>query len=458
MLSVLLISASMSFGAEPATATVWPGFRGDGTSRSRAEKLPVEWSPEKNIAWKTGTKGYGQSSPVIWNDRAFVTSVEGEQKETYWTTCLRLKDGKELWSNSIAASLKGKNNPMMSRAAGTPVVDATGVYCLFDSGDVAAYDLEGNPLWNRALGKELGELKNNHGLGSSPAQTEKHVIVLLDHQGPGKLFALNKTDGKDAWTAERPARSSWTSPIIVAVGQSRQVVVSSGGAVTGYDATTGKQLWEKTGFVGNSIPSATHFGDRVVIAAGENRMKPDAEGTSKSNCCLQLGSGDPETVWTGKKLATGTASPVISDGFAYFVDKAGILICLDAKTGVERYRERLDQPQWATPIAAGDRLYCFGKDGTTTVVKAGGDFEKLASNKFWSDDAAAKRKEEAKKNAKLPEAPGGGRGPGNSPPTSKDERESALYSAIGDIVYGAAVVDGCFVIRTGTEVICIRKK
>jgi outer membrane protein assembly factor BamB len=458
MLPTLL--ASLALSANPVADT-WPGFRNDGTSRTTAASLPLTWSPTESVGWRVRTPGYGQSSPVVWKDRVYLTSVEGDQKEKLHVNCFTLTDGKTLWRQTFDATQKGKNNPMMSRAAGTPVADADGVYALFESGDLIALTHDGKVRWQRHFATEFGELKNNHGLGSSPAQTADAVIVLLDHQGPSHLLAVGKADGKDRWHADRPACSSWTSPIVVGVGGGQQVVVSSGGAVTGYDAATGKQAWEKTGLVGNSIPSATAAGGRVYVAAGENRMKPDPDGTSKSNCCLTLSADGYKEVWAAKKLAVGTASPVVHQGFAYYVTKDGLVACIDASTGEEKYRERLDNQQWATPVAAGDHVFFFGKDGVTTVLKAGPTYEKVATNKLWTDTDAAKRKDEAKKKAEatLPKPPDGGpsRGPGGGPPLPAAELEATRYSAVGDVVYGVAAVDRAFVLRMGTELICVRK-
>lgn len=438
MLPALLLASALA--ANP-TADTWSGFRNDGSGRTTATNLPLTWSPTENVAWRIDTPGYGQSSPVVWKDRVYITSVEGDQKEKLHVGCYALADGKKLWVKTFDATQKGKNNPMMSRAAGTPVADTDGVYALFESGDLIALTPAGEVRWERHFAKEFGELKNNHGLGSSPAQTEKAVIVLLDHQGPGKLLAVDKKTGKDVWAVDREPRSSWTSPVVV----NGTVVVSSNGSVAGYAADTGKQLWEMTGVVGNTIPSAAVAGESaVIVAASENRTKPDADGTSKSNCKVVLGGKDGYAVaWQAKKLASGTASPVAHAGHVYFTDKSGFVICLDEKTGEEQYRERLDNQQWATPIAAGEYVYFFGKDGITTVLKAGPEFDKVASNKLWSEDDA-KRKAEAKK-ADAEAQP--------SPAT-----EPAQYPAMGEVLYGAAAVDGAFVVRTGTELICIRKK
>jgi outer membrane protein assembly factor BamB len=451
MIALLMMAAALA--APPADA--WTGFRNDGSSRTIAKSLPLTWSPTENLVWRAPLPGYGQSSPVIWNGRAYLTAIDGPEKETLHVLGFSTKKGDRLWHKSFPATQKGKNNPMMSRAAGTPVVDATGVYALFESGDLVAIAHDGTVLWERHFAKEFGELKNNHGLGSSPAQTDDSVIVLLDHQGPSHLLAIDKRTGQNVWKAERKPRSSWTSPIVVTLGDRRFVVVSNGGTVSVYDAADGKQLFEKDGLVGNAIPSPTADDSTIIVGAGENRMKPDADATARSNCAMKLRpDGSLDVIWSAQRLACGTASPIVAGGHAYFTDKNGIAVCLDAANGEERYRERLDNQQWATPIAAGDRVYFFGKDGVTTVVKTGGAFEKLAVNRLWSAaDYEAKKTADRKS---LPDSSTGGRGPGAGPPLPKEELDAIRYFAVGPVVYGVAAVEGMFLVRTGTELIAIR--
>jgi outer membrane protein assembly factor BamB len=436
----------------PPAADTWAGFRNDGTSRTAAAGLPLTWAPD-TLAWRVTTPGYGQSAPVVWKGTVYVTSVDGPNKETLLVSALDLADGKLRWTKSFPSSQPGKSNPMMSRAAGSPVADAAGLVCLFE-GDLIALTHAGAVRWQRNLSKEFGPLKNNHGLGSSPAQTDAHVVVLLDHQGPGKLLAVSKADGTTAWAADRPPRSSWTSPVVLAVGGTQQVVVSSGGAVTGYDAASGAKAWELDGVVGNSIPSPAVAGDRVIVPAGENRMKPDADATSRSNLCLRPTATGYEVVWRAKKLAAGTASPVAADGLAYFCERNGFVTALDLATGEERFRERLPGDVWATPVAADGHVFFFGKDGVTTVLKAGPAFDPVATNRFWSAaDHAARAKAEREKAAAALPTPPEAKGPGGGPPVPKGEREGMMYAAVGDVVYGVAAVDRAFVVRTGTEVI-----
>lgn len=462
----LVWSMVLVVGALP-NSEQWPGFRGDGSSSTAAKMLPVSWSAKEGIAWKTTLPGYGQSTPVVWGKRVYVTAVDGDEKEKFYLLSIDGDTGKLEWKKEIVASQRGKNNPMMSRAAPTPVVDARGVYAFFEGGDLAAFDHAGIPLWSRSIVKDFGELKNNHGLGSSLAQTDDAVILQVDHAGPSYLLAISKKDGKNLWKSDRPSKTSWTTPVISSVGKQTLVIVSSSGTLTAYDANSGQLRWERTGLTGNNIVSPTVHGEYIIVGAGENRMKPDLDASAKSNCCIRLSEKEPshELVWQGKKAICHHASPLVHQGYVYFVTKTGVVYCVDLKTGQEQYSERLENQCWASPVAAGDLIYFFGKDGLTTILKAGPKYDRIGVNRLWNqDDFEARREAEKKRIAALPKPEGKGssgkeregKGPGGGPPVPKEEMEAVRNSAVGDVVYGIAAVEGKFFIRTGTELYCIR--
>ncbi len=154
--------ASLALAASGGADT-WPGFRGDGTGVTTARGLPLTWSPTENAGWRAALPGYGQSSPVVWKGRVYVTAVDGPEKERCLVVALDAATGKAVWTKTLAAARPGKNNPMMSRAGPTPVVDADGVYALFESGDLVALTHTGEERWRRDLVKAHGEWKNNHG-------------------------------------------------------------------------------------------------------------------------------------------------------------------------------------------------------------------------------------------------------------------------------------------------------
>lgn len=437
--------------AEPVVDT-WPGFRGDGSSRTEAHNLPLHWSPTENLAWRLGLPGYGQSSPVVWKERIFVTSVEGAEKEKCIVLAAEVRTGKVLWRKTFAASQRGKNNASMSRAAPTPVADINGLYVFFESGDLIGLTHAGEVKWRRSLTKEYGEFVNHHGLGSSLAQTEKAVIVLIDHNGPSYLIAIDKATGKNIWKAERTKRLSWTTPVVTNHSEHTFIFVSSNGSLTCYDAENGAEAWTLDNLSGNLIPSPTVADGLLVVGAGESGLKSDRKAAARSNCCLRLvakqGKTGYERLWQGEKAVLHHASPVIYRGYVYLVTKTGVLYSLDAKTGEEKHRQRLKSVCWATPVAAGEHIYFFGKDGKTTVIETGPKFRTVAINRLWSDDEIKTRIAEAKNSpeSRFPPLPSQGR----------MGMETMLKEVVGDVVYGVAVVDRTFFFRTGTELICVR--
>lgn len=452
---------ALTLTAPPVPADAWPGFRGDGTGQTAARGLPLTWSPTDNVAWRVDLPGYGQSSPVVWAGQVYLTAVDGPEKEKLYVLALDARTGRTVWSQEFAASRTGKNNPVMSRAAPTPVADADGLYVFFESGDLFAFSHAGEKRWHRSLADTHGELKNNHGLGSSPAQDAERLYLQVDHFGPSYLLAVDKKTGRDVWKAQRPGFPAWTSPVVADWNGKPAVVASGGSLLVAYDPATGKELARLEGLTGLNIPSVCPAGGLLVVAAGENRQKPDLAATARSNCLVRLGAKDGtafETLWGTKKVVSGTASPVVADNFVYFVGKSGLVHCHDLKTGEELFSERLDDTPWATPVVAGEYVYFFGKTGVTTVLKIGREFDKVATNRLWTREEYEARLAEAKKQAAktLPPPPPAGKGPGGGPPVPKEELEAMRYAAVGDVVYGVAAAHDTFYIRTGTQLIAVR--
>lgn len=385
-LSLLSITSSATTLAEDIT-TGWTGFRNGGVSTVRGE-LPQQWAPGQNIAWQSETDGYGQSAPVILNGQIILTSVIGDQKETCAVTAYSLDHGQKLWQHRFQTSHQGTSSYMMARAAPTPILDSQAVYAFFESGDIVALDLEGKPLWQRDLTADYGEFQNNHGLGSSPAQTRDLILLNIEHKGPSLLLALDKQTGKTVWKSERPSGSSWTSPIVVGEEGHQQVVVSSGGNLSGYNSENGQLLWSLEGLEGNSVPSPCALGN-FIFAGARIPEFGSADEAAKSNLCIRItgNASEPyELCWRAAKAVSDYASPVVDGEQVYFLNKVGVLYCVDAMSGETIYQQRLRTECWATPIITESGIYFFGKDGTTRIVKRGREFEVLASNPLWDPE------------------------------------------------------------------------
>ncbi len=398
----LLLALGAAVSAGPGDT--WPAFRGSGNSISDAADLPLEWSDDAGIAWTAALPGYGQSSPVVWKNRVFVTSAIGAKKENVAVACVDLLTGKLRWSKTFQSTQPGEVNGYISVAAPTPAVDERRVYAFFETGNLVALDHDGEVVWQRSLVGDFGPFQGQHGLGASLALTADAVLALVCHDGPSYLLAADKATGKTLWKTERPTEVSWSSPIVDdAGGGAVQIVVSSNGTCEAHDAKTGKQLWLVDGLEGNTVPSATVTKDLVVVGSSQ----------IGANLAIRRGGNGNVTAshvaWRSDGATATFSSPLVYRDQVYLVSRAGVAYCLDVASGKTVWTRRIGGSCWASPIGADGRVYFFGKSGETTVVAAGPELKVLAENALNVEDR----------------------------------------------VYGVAAVNGAFVIRTGTKLIRI---
>lgn len=350
----------------------WPEFRGSGNSLSSNRDLPIRWAIDRNVAWSVPLTGYGQSSPVVWDDRIFLTSIEGPEKEKLYISCFSTRDGRKLWQREFAATQRVKNSNMVSKGAPTPVVDKSRVYAFFESGDLLALDHSGEVIWSRKLTAEYGPFDGNHGVGSSLRLTDKSLLVLATHSGPCYLLSLDRRNGQNIWKADRRKAVAWSTPVILRHGGQEVIIVSANGSLEGYRAGSGEQLWQVEGIKGNLLASPTIAGDIIVVPSG------DKGATIALRVSADLAS-QPETLWRAENASAYFNSPLIQDGLVYMVNKAGVAFCLDLKTGTERWFTRVGEC-WASPVGVGGRVYFFTASGKTVVFRASAQMENLASN------------------------------------------------------------------------------
>ncbi|WP_339729568.1 PQQ-binding-like beta-propeller repeat protein [uncultured Gimesia sp.] len=445
----------------------WPGFQGAGATQLAADSLPLSWSPIKNIAWQTEIPGKGQSSPVIWGDQVFVTSIEGAMKNDCHVVALDLQQGTLLWDFKTASSQPVRGNYFQSRSAPTPVVDADRVYAFFETGNLLALDHDGKPVWSRSLTDEYGEFEVRIGLAASLAQTKDSVIVLIDHEGPSYLLAVDKQTGKTKWKTERFSRQSYASPAVLKIDQADQIVCSSSGSVDGYDPNSGKLLWMYEEVGGNRACTPIAFGEgKFLISASPGMHDERLSDAKKSNFAMQVkrvGDEFEQTIlWKTSKAMPSFGSPMVCQGLAYWVNKVGVVYCFEAETGKQVYVKRLGQPCWATPLGLGDRIYFPGKDGLTSVIAAGREFRILAENELFDGATEAgeadlkRRAESAKKPSSTQQAAGNAGGDTAGKPGGRPRTRNGLTFA-DRVQYGYAAVNGALVMRTGSRLYCIRK-
>lgn len=437
----------------------WPAFQGAGATGITADSLPLIWSPQENIAWQTEFPGKGQSSPVIWGDRVFVTSIEGTMKNDCHVVAMDLSTGKLVWDFKTESSQPVRANYFQSRSAPTPVVDVKHVYAFFETGNLVALNHEGKEVWSRSLTEDYGEFEVRIGLAASLTQTDDSVVVLIDHEGPSYLLSVDKQTGKTKWKTERFSRQSYASPTVLKINQSDQIVCSSSGSIDGYDPATGKQLWTFEEVGGNRACTPISFGDgKFLISASPGMHDERLADAKKSNFAMQVkrvGDEYQQTIlWKTNKAMPSFGSPMVHQGLAYWVNKVGVVYCFEVATGKQVYIKRLRQPCWATPLGIGNRIYFPGKDGLTIVIAAGREFQELAQNELFdgattAGDADMKRREEAARKSRSTQR--SERNSGGRPRT----RNGLVFA--DPVQYGYAAVNGSLVMRTGSKLYCIRK-
>lgn len=352
----------------------WKEFRGNGSSLIAGnEGLPLEWSDQANLSWNVATPGYGQSSPVIFDQQIFVTGVEGSSKETLMLSAFDLSDGRELWTHRSVPAQSIQDSDMISKAAPTPIADAAGVYAFFETGNLVALDHRGQLRWERRLTEEFGEFGGRHGIGSSLRLCQSGVMALVAHSGPSYLICVDPRTGKTVWKTDRHEKVSWTTPAVTEHEGRELALVSGGDRVDAYDTQDGSLLWTLEGFERATVPSPTPTPGGAII------------GSSKKGwtSAIQFGSAAstmPRITWRASEATSYFSSPLVHRSRVYMVSKAGVAFCLNLKTGEEVWHQRLKGPCWASTIAAGDSIYFFGVNGTVEVYSATDTPSKIAEN------------------------------------------------------------------------------
>ncbi|MBI4471761.1 MAG: PQQ-binding-like beta-propeller repeat protein [Acidobacteria bacterium] len=393
----------------PFPVREWAQWRGpDGLGISDETGFPTVWSPTSNIKWKTAIPGRGHSSPIVWGDRIFLTtsfkgelvpgrkapvhldfsyrpgyvhpdSVDIEYKHTVKVLAIDARTGRIVWERTAYDGLMFDDRHRKNTyASPTMVTDGRLVYAFFESLGLYAYDFDGNLKWQASLGPII---KAGLGPGTSPIPYENLIIVQCDQEmGAGSaIVALDKTTGKQVWRTERSTRRSWATPLLVKSGDRVDLVASGAEVVIAYDPLTGKERWRANGTQSHPIPSAVAGHGLVILSAGSSAKRAFAVRLGQAGNLTDT----PAIVWRHNKGAAYVPSPILYGDYFYLMSDAGIITCLDAKTGQLVYEGgRVPVPATFTAsiVAFDGKLLLTSEDGDTFVVKAGPRHEILATN------------------------------------------------------------------------------
>ena len=398
----------------------WPQFRGANGGKLAVIEHPTEWSMTNNIAWSIPMTGSGWSSPIVVGDRIFLTSAHSETPtkpkgmsagvasmrsfrdakpgvHRYLVKAIRLADGSEIWSRLVGESVPPTIHPSNTYATESPVSDGERLFTFFaTTGTLAAWDFNGNEIWRR----ELGTYKSGKGFGtgSSLAMSDDLLFVQFDNDQNSFVAAFDAATGDETWRDNRPAKTSWSSPLIWNNEKGRELIACGSDVVTSYNPKDGLVNWRlsgtQSGFSGSPAVDRTriYFGTSGPMSAGPLiAVKAGTTGDVPLDNAFQ----HDKVAWSRTKSGPGMASPVESNGCLYIPGSGGILNCYDAATGERLYRKRVSGMKTvvASLWADNQRVFLLDESGTTHIVKAGPTFELIRKNKiddlFWSTPAVA---------------------------------------------------------------------
>lgn len=412
--------------------TDWPQFRGAAGAGAGTGEPPVGFGPQSNVVWRIPLPP-GNSSPVIWGDRIFLTDCAGSKLETL---CLDRHHGRVLWRQVAPAVALETTHRLSNPATPTPVTDGERVYAYFGSFGLLAYDFSGHELWRRELPAPVVEF----GTSASPLLAGENVILLRDQDTGSHLLALNRRTGVVAWRVERPEfRRSFATPYLWRHDGSSELIVPGSIWLKSYNPATGAENWTVAGTsrVATSTPVAGggllfnsswnvggDEGERLSLEPfADVAKKQDANGDGQftreelpegpvrerfsqmdlnkdgfvtaaewevmrelfakaGNAVLAIRPGGG-IAWRSTRSLPYVSSPLFDEGRVFTMKNGGLASCYEAATGRPLYQDErvgVGGDYYASAVAAGGRIYLPAQNGTVVVLRGDGKFEVLARN------------------------------------------------------------------------------
>lgn len=409
---VALIGGTCIAAAEAQTH--WPRFRGaDGRGVAASAKLPDRWSATENVAWKRDLPGRGWSSPIVWGERVFFTSVvntstseeprkglyfggdrpKPPESEHHWKIfCLDLKTGDIRWERQVHAGRpQSAIHLKSSYASETPVTDGERVYCCFGNLGIYCFDLDGKEVWQHPLKPQ----KTRHGWGAaaSPVLHRDRLYLVNDNEGESYLLALDAKTGRPVWQIPREEKSNWATPFVWEHAGRTEIITPGSGKVRSYDLD-GKLLWWFEGMSSITIATPYEHNGLLLISSGYvldpqrpiYAIRPGAKGD------ISLDEGTESSAfiaWRQPRAAPYNPSTLIYQDRLFVLYDRGLFGGFKASDGTRLFGpERLPNARGFTssPWACDGKVFCLNEDGVTFVLKAGDKLDLLHTNALAKDD------------------------------------------------------------------------
>jgi outer membrane protein assembly factor BamB len=368
-------------------AKYWPRWRGpSGQGQVPAGPYTDTWNA-KNSLWKTAVPGRGNSSPIVWGDRIFLTTAYGNGERLSMLAFSRA-DGKKLWETFIPQSGVEYVHYKNGYASATPTTDGQLVYASFGRHGLVAFDFNGKITWQH----KFGILDNYHGPAGSPLLYKDRIFIFQDaNPAPGQtafVGAFDKLTGKQIWMTPRRETVGWGTAVMINTGERDELVISSQYRVAAYDPDRGNELWTVQGNTYEVIP--TPVVGHGLLFASSGRAGPTI-------AIRPGGSGDvtrTHVAWSSPRGSPFVPSGILVGDLLYLVnDMQSILTVYEAATGKLAYQSRLGVAMRegfsASPVHVNGKIFFTNDDGQTFVVEAGNTFKLLRVNELGEQTLAS---------------------------------------------------------------------
>jgi len=355
----------------------WPQWRGpqrNGVSQDLG--LVTTWSSTENIRWRVPIPGAGISNPIVWQDSVVVTASDGVDHSELHVICFDRQSGEKRWHQTLWGTSPSLFYPQSGMASPSSVTDGERIFSFFGTGDVFCFDMDGGLYWQRALSWEYGRFQNRFAASSSPLLFDGKLILQCDHYGDSYVVALDVKTGEDVWKSDRPdVWHSWSSPILVAAGRQRELILAGSEELNAYAPGTGEKLWTIRGLAQECIPTPV-FGQELLYAVS---------GPNGHHFAIQLGGRgdvtDTHVVWKHRKGTSFVPSAIIVADRYYLCDDKGFARCWSIPSGKLLWRKRFQGKFTASPVVADGKMFFVNEAGSTLVLDATtSEYVELARN------------------------------------------------------------------------------
>jgi outer membrane protein assembly factor BamB len=382
-----------------ARAEDWPQWRGPHFNGSSEAKGLPEKLDSSTQAWVAQLPGEGSGTPIVCQGKIFLSCIDATSKKLL-ATCFSAKDGSLIWSKQVGVGFQ--QNPRNDTASPSAVTDGKTVWFYYGTGDLVAFDLDGNQKWARNIQKDYGNFNILWIYSSSPMfyQGKLYIQVLqrdVAPKGPASgppadsyLLAMDANTGKDIWRHIRPndamgeSKESYATPIPYENEGHTEILLVGGDCVSAHDPETGKELWRCGGWNPQKI-NHWRMVSSVVTADGLVFACPPKKGPIFA--IKDGGAGDvtaTHIAWKNPEITSDAAVPLVYKGNLYVLDgDKKVFYCVEPKTGKVLWSGPLGGHAVfrASPTGADNKIYCANETGDVLVLSPA-EFKILSTANF----------------------------------------------------------------------------